>query len=68
MYVAPEHRGKGVNKRIIEALERWTASQGVTEMRLEVYTNNPSAIRAYEKCGYSRYLLDMQKSLTTAGE
>lgn len=63
MYVAPEHRGKGVNKRIIEALEQWSASQGVTEMRLEVYTNNPSAIRAYEKCGYSGYLLDMRKSL-----
>lgn len=62
MFTAPEHRGKGVNKKIIDALEHWSLEQGVTEMRLEVYAENTSAIRAYEKIGYSTSILKMRKS------
>src|SRR5690349_10050300 len=40
MFTVPEHRGKGVNQRIIEHLEQWSLSQGVMEMRLEVYVAN----------------------------
>jgi GNAT superfamily N-acetyltransferase len=43
------HRGKGVNAVIIEALKEWCRSQNITELRLDVYNDNPSAIRAYEK-------------------
>ena len=63
MFTVPEHRGKGVNQKIIESLEQWSRSQGVTEMRLEVYVENSSAIRAYEKIGYSASILKMRKSL-----
>jgi GNAT superfamily N-acetyltransferase len=63
MYTVPEHRGKGVNWKIIEALEEWSRSQGVTEMRLEVYVDNLAAIRAYEKVGFAGYGLKMRKGL-----
>ncbi len=63
MYVVPEHRGKGVNKRIVEVLESWSASKGVAEIRLEVYVANAAAIRAYEKSGYSGNVLEMRKGL-----
>lgn len=63
MYTVPEHRGKGVNWKIIEALEEWSRSQGVTEMRLEVYIDNLAAIRAYEKVGFAGYGLKMRKGL-----
>ena len=63
MYVVPEYRGKGVNKRILDALEKWTKAQGVTEMKLEVYLGNNSAIRAYEKSGYTSNLIEMRKTL-----
>jgi len=63
MYVKPDHRGKAVNKLIIEALQQWTLSKGVTEMRLEVYHNNPAAIRAYEKVGFMPLLLEMRMEL-----
>ena len=36
MYVVPEHRGKGVIKQFIAALEEWSRSRGVTELQLEV--------------------------------
>jgi GNAT superfamily N-acetyltransferase len=65
MYVVPSYRGKGVNKKIVDALEAWSASRGVTEIRLEVYLGNAGAIRAYEKSGYSRLQLLMRKELNT---
>jgi GNAT superfamily N-acetyltransferase len=49
LYTDPRHRGKGVNAVIIEALKEWCRSQNITELRLDVYHDNPSAIRAYEK-------------------
>jgi GNAT superfamily N-acetyltransferase len=63
MYVVPGHRGKGVNKIIVEALEAWSLSQGVTEMQLEVYAENVAARKAYEKSGYNALLITMRKSL-----
>jgi len=63
MYVVPEYRGKGVNKKIVAALEAWSVSQGVTEMQLEVYVENAAAIRAYEKSGYGGLILQMRKRL-----
>jgi GNAT superfamily N-acetyltransferase len=63
MYVVPKHRGKGVNRRIIEALEAWSVSKGVAEMQLEVYIENATARRAYEKSGYNSLILTMRKGL-----
>ncbi len=63
MYVVPEHRGKGVNTMIIEALENWSRRNQITEMQLEVYAENAGAIRAYEKSGYSALILTMRKEL-----
>ncbi|SHN07214.1 GNAT family N-acetyltransferase [Mucilaginibacter sp. OK098] len=63
MYVKPEHRGKGINNRIIEVLKQWVISRGVTEMRLEVYNENLSAIKAYEKAGFTPNLLEMRIGL-----
>ena len=63
MYVKPEHRGKGVNNKIIEELKQWVISQGVTELRLEVYNENLPAIKAYEKAGFIPNLLEMRLGL-----
>jgi GNAT superfamily N-acetyltransferase len=63
MFVKPNHRGKGVNQMIIEALQQWGLSKNITEFRLEVYHNNPGAIRAYEKIGFMPALLEMRMEL-----
>lgn len=63
MYTDPQHRGKGVNAIIIEALKEWCLSQKITELRLDVYNDNPSAIRAYEKVGFKKHLLNMRVEL-----
>ncbi len=64
MFVIPEYRGKGVNRKIVEYLEAWSASKGVAELLLEVYVENVAAIRAYEKSGYLANLVEMRKNLS----
>ncbi|WP_426670613.1 GNAT family N-acetyltransferase [Mucilaginibacter sp. McL0603] len=60
MYVKPEDRGKGVNQKVIEALQQWAISRGVNEFRLEVYDRNSPAIKAYEKLGFTKLLIEMR--------
>lgn len=63
MFVPKEHRGKGVNRLIVDGLNNWTRSQGIFETRLDVYHNNPAAIRAYEKAGFSKNMVEMRLGL-----
>jgi len=63
MYVKPEHRGKGINRLILESLKQWALSQGIKEIRLEVYEDNVMARRAYEKAGFKGNLLEMRLGL-----
>ena len=63
MYVVPEYRGQGINKKIMDVLKDWAVSQNITEFSLEVYYDNISAIKAYEKIGFSRYILEMRYNL-----
>lgn len=63
MYVLPEYRGKGINQKIIEHLIQWTKAQQITELRLEVYFDNTPAIKAYEKIGFSKHMIEMRLGL-----
>jgi ribosomal protein S18 acetylase RimI-like enzyme len=60
MYVEPAYRGKGINKKIIDALKKWSLSQSIMEMRLDVYHDNSSAINAYEKAGFTKHMIEMR--------
>ncbi|MCD9016557.1 GNAT family N-acetyltransferase [Parachryseolinea silvisoli] len=61
MYVVPQHRGKGIANAVLEALQRWSVKQGITEMQLDVYYENTPAIKAYEKAGFIKHLITMRK-------
>ena len=63
MYVDPAHRGKGLIQAIIEQLIAWSKSQGINEVRLEVYDGNKGAMRAYEKAGLTKNLVEMRIGL-----
>jgi RimJ/RimL family protein N-acetyltransferase len=64
MYVSPAHRGRGVNKKIIEALTQWALAQNITELQLDVYNENVTAIKAYEKIGFKKHMLQMRMGLS----
>src|SRR5688572_3510333 len=40
MYVKPSFRGQGVNQSIVHELIQWSKKNGMTEIRLEVYSEN----------------------------
>lgn len=60
MFVKPEYRGKGINKIITDELVNWAKSRNISEIRLDVYAQNESAIKAYEKAGFEPLLLTMR--------
>lgn len=63
MFVPETHRGNGYNKLIMNALMKWCSERGVFEIRLDVYDANYSAIRAYEKAGFSKHLINMRLNI-----
>ena len=63
MYTDMNYRGLGVNSKIIESLKDWCRSQNVFELRLDVYNDNASAIKAYEKVGFKKHLINMRIGL-----
>lgn len=63
MYVEPAFRGKGINKKIIDALKQWSLAQNISELRLDVYYDNISAINAYEKAGFTKHMVEMRMGL-----
>ena len=65
MYVDPDYLGRGVNQKIIEALRTWSLSQNVSEMRLDVYFKNDNAIRAYEKAGFVKHMIEMRMDINS---
>lgn len=60
MYVVPEYRGQGVNGKILEYLIDWSKENDISEIVLEVYAENESALNAYKKIGFSSDLLKMR--------
>lgn len=50
--VLPSFRGRGLAMELLKAVERRAAEQGRLFMRLEVASNNTSAISLYERLGY----------------
>lgn len=60
MYVRPDLRGKGINSQLIAELKNWVLRKDLTEMRLEVYSKNANAIRAYEKFGFEKHMIEMR--------
>ena len=64
MFVSPEYRGQGINKNIIEHLMDWGKTKGVKDFYLDVYAGNQSAVKAYEKVGFTPSLVEMKLTLS----
>ncbi len=60
MFVDKRHRGKQLNKLIIDALLKWCKAKHVYEIRLDVYEDNLPAIKAYEKVGFKKHMINMR--------
>ena len=52
--VAPDARGLGVGRAVVEAIVESAGEQGIEVLTLEVRGNNHGAIALYETCGFVR--------------
>jgi ribosomal protein S18 acetylase RimI-like enzyme len=52
LWVAPEHRQKGVARFLLREAERWAKTRGYRKMKLEVAVTNRPARDLYESAGY----------------
>ena len=64
MIVPEKHRGNGYNKLIVDTLLQWCKARSILEIRLDVYDDNPSAIRAYEEVGFKKHLINMRLDIS----
>ncbi len=55
VYVKPRWRGNHIAEALIRACLAWAKEHGIVIVKLAVVTNNQSAIRSYERCGFSTY-------------
>lgn len=63
MFVSPNHRGKGLAQKILDRLIEWSEGKDVKDIYLDVYTQNESAIKAYNNAGFKPCLLEMKLCL-----
>ena len=63
MFVPEQHRGNGYNQLVLDALLAWCKERNVLEIRLDVYDVNLPALRAYEKAGFKKNIINMRLSL-----
>jgi putative acetyltransferase len=68
MFVAPEHRRKGIAASVLSELEKWAVEQAYSKCILETGINQPEAVALYHKSGYTRIpnydqYIDVEESL-----
>ncbi|WP_245536882.1 MULTISPECIES: GNAT family N-acetyltransferase [Thermomonospora] len=54
MYVRPAHRGQGISRMLLQALEEMALAKGWRTLRLETGDLQPESIGLYQSSGYRR--------------
>jgi ribosomal protein S18 acetylase RimI-like enzyme len=60
LYIAEEHRGRGIGRRAMRFAESAARERGVNAVHLEVSPDNQAALELYRRAGYAdhgRYLM-----------
>lgn len=65
LYVAPEHRRKGIAKALMKYLEQWATARGDRQIGLQVFQTNSNALNLYQQLGYQTQSLWMVKPLSS---
>lgn len=60
LYVAPEGRGQGVGRALMNAAREHAVRTGAKRLTLETMDDNPTAWKLYESLGYARSAADVR--------
>lgn len=52
--VNPVFQNRGIARQTMEHIEREAAANGALAIRLDVFSQNPHALRLYQSCGYEQ--------------
>ena len=52
VWVAPEHRARGIGRSLTDAVIAWARELGVRALRLDVTPSHPAALRLYRRAGF----------------
>jgi GNAT superfamily N-acetyltransferase len=63
VYVDPAYRRQGIGKALMKYAEAWAKDRGYTQMGLQVFTANQSAIALYQQLGYQFRSISMMRDL-----
>ena len=58
VFVRPDHRGRGIARRLLQAAEAVARDRGCGKLTLEVLSGNTAAQQLYRALGYAPYALD----------
>ena len=63
LFIEEEHRGKGLGKATMHALEKLAKERAVRVLYLHVFAHNPVAIRLYQGSGFAVKSMNMERLL-----
>lgn len=63
LYVAPEHRRRGIGSALMRQAEIWARAQGDRQIGLQVFHTNQPALQLYHQLGYHIQTLSLVKRL-----
>ncbi len=64
LYLAPEDRGLGLGRRLLEQAEVFARERGAARLRVQVLAGNGVARGLYESSGFRDRLVELEKNLT----
>jgi GNAT superfamily N-acetyltransferase len=59
VFVAGEHRSKGIGRRMLEHARRWYEENSIRRIELQVVVENSEGLRFYESLGWHRELIQL---------
>jgi phosphinothricin acetyltransferase len=65
--VLPAYRGRRLASRLLVAIERHLAGEGITRVRLGVLAANVAARASYERSGFTTYEIIYEKTIASEG-
>jgi GNAT superfamily N-acetyltransferase len=63
LYVRKRYRGRGISTRLYEEAVQWFSGKGLTNISLNVMSDNPDARAIYKKWGLFDFMIEMRRKI-----